>query len=447
MNPITLFKTRSKQPIVLKTGQLDIYNTIVKKTHNRVSALCHTRYGKSLSVALGVIVRATTFPEKWVIIAPTTEKTDIIMSEIRNHLFDHRFFYTQLPERTFQYLKEKKTQSHLTFKSGGEIFCLTANANNQRAIGRTLLGEGAGNIIEDEAPLINDKIQSFIMRMLADSSDNFLFKIGNALENNHFKRSISDKKYKSIIVDCYKGIEESKKLPYDEAKLTPEFLEEIKEEPFFEQLWECKFPETVLTDEKGWTSIISESELKECFNRPKDTSGEPKLGVDVGRGGDFTVFVIRWDKYAKVLERNKDRDLMGQVSRIEKYIKDLNIKANNVFIDDIGIGGGISDRCREKDLQITPVVAGSKAQDDAKFKNVKAENYWNASLWLKHNALEEDKGFYQLVEIRHKEDSEKKLKIQPKDEYRNKFNSSPDTAEALMLTFSQPTPEPDLYII
>ena len=122
MDLIKLFRTRGKEELILKDGQIDIFNTISKKECNRASALCHTRYGKSMSVALAVIARVTRLPEKWVIIAPTEEKTDIIMSEIRNHLFDHFVFYEELPDRTFQSLKEKRQQNHLTFKKGGEVF-------------------------------------------------------------------------------------------------------------------------------------------------------------------------------------------------------------------------------------------------------------------------------------------------------------------------------------
>jgi hypothetical protein len=400
-----------------------------------------------MTIAEAVLILVTLLPEKWTFIGPTRVQAEILMNHLIQHLFDSHRFYSQLAiDMPLERLKRERRKDRLTFRRGGEINVLTADVNNQKRIG-ALLGQGSANIILDESPLIPTKIFAMIVRMLADSSDNFLMQVGNAFGNNHFKQSLSDPKYHKLVVDCYQGLQESKNLPYNEGHLTQEIIDEAKGLPFFEQLWECKFPSIATTNEQGYTQIVSENDILEAFKRKKDTNGTPKLGIDVGRGGDWSVFTLRWPHYAKVIERNKSTDLMYQVSRIEHYWKEYQIKDFDIFIDDIGVGGGVSDRCLERDIPIVKVVAGGKAKED-RYKNIKAENYWHCGLWIKGNALEENKEWLiQCQEIRYTEDSEKKVKIEPKEEFKKRMGISPDDAESLMLTFTQTDPIPDIMII
>ena len=53
--------------------------------------MTHTRYGKSLVVALAVLTRVATFPEKWAIVAPSEKKAKIIMGYIIDHIFDNEY--------------------------------------------------------------------------------------------------------------------------------------------------------------------------------------------------------------------------------------------------------------------------------------------------------------------------------------------------------------------
>jgi len=56
-----------------KPGQLEIIDCILHRKSpdgkNRVEIIAATRYGKSLAVAAGVVIRASLKPEKWAIVA------------------------------------------------------------------------------------------------------------------------------------------------------------------------------------------------------------------------------------------------------------------------------------------------------------------------------------------------------------------------------------------
>jgi len=454
-NITKFFKNSNEEPLQLKPGQLEIFETIVTRKYKRNAIRCYTRYGKSMTVALGALVRAILFPETWVIIAPTKEKTNVIMRQIITHLFDHPFFYSQLEiDQPLERLKRERRKDHLTFRRGGQIFTLTADATNQKKIGGALLGEGSANVIQDEAPLISDKTNSFVMRMLHDSSDNFLVKIGNAFENNHFKKACNSDKYNKVVIDCYQGIEESKDLPYSEGKLNQEMIDEAREQPFFEELYECKFPDISMANDRGYRALLTTNEILASFDR-FDKGVEPKgiarVGLDPARGGDFNSYWVRYDNCMWKLERNKDKDLMSQVPKVEDYYKDFSTKEYKaqVFIDPVGVGAGVADRCRERDIPAVDVVAGGKAMESDRFKNVKAENYWSLAQWVKNGGAikRDDDLLTQLEEIRYKEDSERKVKIEPKEDYVKRMSRSPDDAEACMLTFNPVEPEPDFILI
>jgi len=87
-----LFKTESGNPFVYKPSQLDIFDLITTKKHRRLSILCYSQFGKSMIIAMAVLVRAVVYAEKWAIIAPTKDKTAIVMRHLIQHLFDHPFF-------------------------------------------------------------------------------------------------------------------------------------------------------------------------------------------------------------------------------------------------------------------------------------------------------------------------------------------------------------------
>lgn len=104
----------------------------------------------------------------------------------------------------------------------------------------------------------------------------------------------------------------------------------------------------------------------------------------------------------------------------------------------VGIGGGVTDRLREQNLKVNPVREGDKAENNEKFVNVRAEVYWELRKWiLEGGALEKNENWYQLCEIRYKEDSSSRLKIESKDEMRKRGVESPDVTDALAITFAK----------
>lgn len=437
----TIFKINNKQ-IVLSENQLKIFNLIVYQKHPRNQIIAPTQYGKSLTVALSVLTRSMFWDERFIILAPTEKKASIIMNYVLEHCFDDSVFLERLELEqgvSLDRLRRERSRNNLTYKGGGGVMILTLDARNQKRNIEAALGFGGNRIILDESSLIDDTLYATVKRMLGGYKykDTFLLEIGNPFYRNHFFRTWHDSSYHKIFIDYKIGL--------SEGRYSPEFIEEMRQEAFFDVFYECQFPDEDVVDDRGYRQLLANSEIRYRNKAPQ--IDEPLyLGADIGGGGDDNVYILRSSKYAWVESRNRSSDTMTNVSEIRRILQKYpNLEANRVFIDDIGIGRGVSDRLKELDLAINGVSVGSSAQDGTKYKNIKAEAYWGLKIWL-HNGgkLVKDDHFRQLSWIKYKINTDKVIQMEPKEELIRRTGKSPDFADALMLTFVAPPPVPNI---
>lgn len=175
------------------------------------------------------------------------------------------------------------------------------------------------------------------------------------------------------------------------------FVDEMRQEAFFGVLYECRFPEENEIDGQGWMPIIVESLFESAISKTADYSGIKKLGVDIGRGGNFNVFVLRTDKYAWIKSKDQNPDLIQTAEKIIQVIKDEKLRNEDVFIDDTGVGSGVTHYLRSKGFFINAVVEGEKAQDTDKYVNVRAEMYWRVRKWLEDGGTLQGSGFLRVA--------------------------------------------------
>ena len=132
----------------------------------------------------------------------------------------------------------------------------------------------------------------------------------------------------------------------------------------------------------------------------------------------------------------------------DKEVKTRFLKPEQVFIDDIGIGRGVTDRLKELGYAVNGISVGGKPKDPEKYKNIKAENYWLAQEWVKKADTrlihDKDNRWHQMTWIKYKVSTDKVLQIEPKEDLKKRTSKSPDFAEAFMLTFSVADPTPNL---
>ena len=424
-------------------GQVEIIDTIIHRSSSdgkkRVQIIAATRYGKSLAVGAGISIRASLKPEKWAIVAGTKEKARIIMEYVTMFSLDSPPIRAQLDiDMSLDRLRMRRSQDRLSYRRRGEVRVYSADARRVANTSTSLMGFGAPNVIEDESALVPDTLQATIMRMLGDQKDNFLCKIGNPFNRNHFLRTWRSDRYAKISIDYRQGLKE--------GRYSQEFIDEMKEEALFGILYDCKFPEEGVIDFKGWMPLLTDTDIKKAFVKQDSMFGEKRFGCDVAGGGrNFSVIVERAYNVAKKIYKKNQKDTMVFATDIINLAQDRLVKDNNIFIDKIGIGRGASDRAQQLRNKVQGVAGSNSPADKFRFANLRAEMFWRAREWiLGGGKLEEDDDWFQLTQIKYKVDSSGKLIMMSKQEMLREGIDSPDVADALSLTFARADVAPAL---
>lgn len=383
------------------------------------------------------------------------------MDYIIDHIFDDDYFLSQLDYfGTKEQLKRERSKTRITFRAGGEVRVYTGNAQNSQAVKKSLMGFGAPNVVLDESGMLPDDLYATVKRMLGGTKDNFLLEIGNPAFNNHFRRTWFGSRYKKIFVDAETALAE--------GRYTREYLDEMKEEPGYDWMYNCLFPDEAEILPNGYRKllndiIIQEAMLDDIPEIHRDANGvildKPVLGIDVAGGGkNFTKFVVRYPKYNfAMVAQTSDSDDLDEIADIaEQVIKDHQITDYRIAVDAGGVGHGLAPLLKNRGLLIKPVLFGESAPDKA-FLNRRAWMYWQVRKWLKAEGgkLVRDDGFLELGLINYKQSSTDKIQIEPKEEMIKRKAlagekvESPDTADALALTFvdtSTIVEDDDIYV-
>lgn len=469
--------------------QVLITYIIATRRFPRVQLILPTQYGKSFSVADGVLLRVATHAEKWAIVAPTEDKAKIIMDYVIDRIFDDYLFSSQLETlASKEKLKQERSKTRITFRDGGELRVYSGNASNTKQVKNALMGFGAPNIILDESGQISDELYATVKRMVGGAegtaAGSFLLEIGNPVFRNHFHRTWFGDRYMKIYVND--------ELALREGRYTEDFLNEMQDEAGYDWMYRCLFPDAEEVLPNGYRRLVSDLVVDDAmrdnlpdwhYKRDPETNEILRnqwghaiiddtilLGVDVagGVGANKTKLVLRAPSHgiawvAKTLDTD---DLDVVADEVEKLVREWNITDWRVVIDAGGLGHGLPAILRKRNILAKAVHFGEK---DTKhngvtifkvpqgFLNIRAWMYWEARKWLikEKGTLLRDDGFLELKLINYKQNSSLNTQIEPKAEMikrkakeGNKVES-PDTADAFVLTFvdtSSIVEEDDIYV-
>ena len=458
-----LYKNDYGTPFEMTLGQNEIFDCIFMKGANTATAeypggkrrmhfMTLTQYGKSDTVSMAVLTRVATFPEKWALVAPSQAKAKIIMAYLIKHVFENEYTLARFkldPGENEDMIRRERSKNRLTFDIGngqiGEVFILSAESRLKRGedMGNALMGFGAPNLIEDESALISDESDAKAMRMVGGFTGqgmDFVVKIGNPFSRGHFLKAYEDPAYHKININWERAVKE--------GRLTQAFIDEMRVKPFFRVLYENQFPIDGDIDAHGWTQLIGESEVESAMLSDADQSlfregkgikhiGEKRIGNDVARGGsNETVWAMRSMNFLEILAKSHGNNLTETAGQTAYFMREKDVRAENVFIDDVGVGGGAVDPLKAEQKNVRGVNVGQAALEDSRFANIRAEAYWRFREWIKKGGkLSRDDDWYQLCKIKYKPDSKGRLRVMSKDDMRALGIDSPDVADAGMLTF------------
>ena len=205
-----------------------------------------------------------------------------------------------------------------------------------------------------------------------------------------------------------------------------------------------QFPKEDAVDDKGYVALLLERDLKQISDEGR-FSGDVRLGVDpAGEGSDETVWVLRDRFKAKIVAREKVSNSLSIARKTLTLMEDYKVKDYNVTVDNFGIGANVAKEIaltRNDRLSVHAVNVGEKPDDDRRYINRRAESYLRLKEWFRQGGeLVRHPKWEQLLSIRYRrEEISGKIKVMGKIEMKKELGiPSPDTADALMLTFVRP---------
>lgn len=176
------------------------------------------------------------------------------------------------------------------------------------------------------------------------------------------------------------------------------------------------------------------------------------ITCDVARfGDDRTVIMVNQGRYLHecfVLNHRDTVEIYTKIMECWNYWKEKNDRIG-CFIDDVGVGGGVTDMLkRTNGVLCIGVNAGTAARDNEKFLNKRIEMWWNMGESLKlgydlsglsdehFEALKQD-----LINIEYfMHPSSQKYQLEKVEDLKGRDLPSPDLATALALRFAYPMP-------
>jgi hypothetical protein len=179
------------------------------------------------------------------------------------------------------------------------------------------------------------------------------------------------------------------------------------------------------------------------------------LGCDVGRfGDDESVIYIRKGRDGRTHPPLKFRglDTMQFAARIAEQCEFY--RADAVFVDGGGVGGGVVDRLRQLRVPVIEVQFGGSPDRSApgaeahRYANKAAEIWGWMRDWLKGGAIPDDNDLRAELESREYGyvlmSGNECIQLESKKDMKKRGLSSPDCADALALTFAYPV-QPSAY--
>lgn len=208
----------------------------------------------------------------------------------------------------------------------------------------------------------------------------------------------------------------------------------------FQQEYPSNVMEAFQTSGEGLIDPERIVQARKC--KVKDPQAPLVFGVDPARtGGDKTVIVFRRGREVPVImkwDKMNTMRLAGIVARlIDKYMP------SRVFID-VGYGYGTIDRLRETGYSkfIEGVNFGSRADQSELYSNKRAEMWIEMRDWVQAGDVNipDDENLHADLAIMpdFMTTSNGKMQLVGKDKLRKEYHRSPDTGDALALTFAAP---------
>jgi hypothetical protein len=199
-------------------------------------------------------------------------------------------------------------------------------------------------------------------------------------------------------------------------------------------------------------SIIALAALEAAQVREREKTAPVVIGCDVARfGSDETVIALRHGervRIAKVLSGRDTMTVVGEILRVARGTLEEAVDFARIVVDDVGLGGGVTDRLRELKregslgaLRVTAFNGAERSRAPDDYPNRRSEVWFEFADRLETLDLDADEKLAaDLVAPTYKLDSKGRRVVEPKADTKRRLGRSPDRGDAVLLTFALPDP-------
>jgi len=341
-------------------------------------------------------------------------------------------------------------------------------------------------VVVDEAGGLSETIGNALEGLMTGDHTRLLL-LGNPPTDNEdswFERACSSPNYNVIPVpvwvtpnftneevgDCKSCPPHIAKHPLSDHLVDQQWVDDViselgKDSPFVEARVNARFPRVT------GNRVIPITWLEEAsVNETPIESDAIRLGVDVASDGGDEFVIARADGYSvKIVHSSAGaanqnavdvaQIILQHIQEAEADAVDMRRNPPKVKIDTIGVGWGVvstlqkwHDEQRFKSI-IIPVNVAERAGEADKFKNQRAEMWWNGRMMVTPDSQgripmrieAERRVLTQLSTPSYHSDSSGRIIIESKQSMKKRGMNSPDRAEAILLAmyeppFGEPTP-------
>lgn len=189
--------------------------------------------------------------------------------------------------------------------------------------------------------------------------------------------------------------------------------------------------------------LVNDAQAREVADQGLEVA---VVGVDPARfGDDSSVIWTRIGRDARSFApvRLRGADTMTLAARVAEHVNSLRISGRPVIInvDGGGVGGGVIDRLRSVGYDVNEVQFGGRAIDPRKWANRRAEIWGALREWLAGGAIPKDEILAtDLTSVEYGYNAADAILLEKKESMKARGLASPDSADALAITFAVPVP-------
>lgn len=193
--------------------------------------------------------------------------------------------------------------------------------------------------------------------------------------------------------------------------------------------------------------VITLADLEKSYRNPviPDSSYGNHIGIDLAAGGGETVIAARIGNEVSIVKAWRERDTMSQarqiVNELELLKQKYNIKPSDVSADADGLGLPIIQRIKELGWVINEFHGNATAKDTG-CKNLITDCWINACRKIRNGTISipnDQELKLQLTSRKSFMNSSGKLQLESKEDMKARGVPSPDRADAVAMSISEPT--------